>query len=93
MAHDSFDLKKNRLLSAPKGISPKKFAPLTACNRLPSKKVCKIDDLQLASLKKVALSTAYNQLTLKRLRRLRLTISFPQKVFAVYGLQSAYLKK
>ena len=56
-------------------------------------KVCKIDGLQLAPLKREALSTAYNRLPSKSKRCLRLTISFPQKVSTVYGLQWASLKK
>ena len=56
-------------------------------------KVCTVDGLQSASLKKFALSTTYNWLPSKSKRYLRLTIDFPQKVNAVYGLQLAFLKK
>ena len=56
-------------------------------------KVCTVDGLQLASLKKFALSTACNWLSPKSFCCRRLTIGFPQKVFAVDGLQSASLKK
>jgi len=47
----------------------------------------------LASLKKFALSTDYNQLPSKSFCCRRFTIGFPQKVFAVDGLQLASLEK
>ena len=56
-------------------------------------KVCIVDDLQSAFPKKFALSTAYNWLSLKSKRCLRLTIGFLQKVNAIDGLQLTFLKK
>ena len=56
-------------------------------------KVFAVDGLQLASLKKFLLSTAYNRLPSKSFCCLRLTIGFPQKVNAIDGLQLASLKK
>ena len=56
-------------------------------------KVCIVDGLQFVSLKKFALSTAYNWLSLKSKRYRRLTIGFTRKVRAVYDLQFAFLEK
>ena len=56
-------------------------------------KVFAVDGLQSASLKKFALSTAYNRLPSKSFCCRWLAIGFPQKVFAVDDLQSASLKK
>ena len=52
-----------------------------------------MDDVQCASPKKVALSTACNRLPPKSKGCRRLTIGFPQKVRAVDGLQLASLEK
>ena len=56
-------------------------------------KVCTVDGLQSASLKKFLLLTACNSFPSKSLRYRRLAISFPRKVNAIDGLQLASLKK
>ena len=102
-----------RLISKKTGycLPPKRF-PLKRtrhkrCAMRFPRKVCKMYDVQLAPLKREALSTACNRLPSKsflllttcnrlppeRLRCRRPAMSFPQKVFAVDGLQLSSLKK
>ena len=76
----------------PKGFPLKRTRRGRGAMHFPQK-VCKMNDVQFASLKKVALSTAYNQLPSKSKGCRRLTIGFPQKVSAVYGLQLTSLEK
>ena len=90
----------------PKGFPLKRTRHKRCAMRFPQK-VCKMDDVQLAPLKREAPLTAYNELPPKKVALLtacnwlpsksfycrRLAIGFPQKVFAVDGLQFASLKK
>ena len=91
-ARDSFDLKKTGCCLPPKGFPLKRMRHKRCAMRFPQK-VCKMDGLQLAPLKREAPLTAYNSLPSKSFCYRRPTIRFPQKVRAVDGLQSASLKK
>ena len=84
--------KKTGYYLSPKGFPLKRTRHKRRVIRFPQK-VCKIDDVQLAPLKREALSTACNALPPKSKVCRRLTIGFPQKVFAIDGLQFAFLKK
>ena len=84
--------KKTGYCLPPKGFPLKRTRHGRCAMRFPQK-VCKMDDAQLAPLKREALSTTCNSLPLKSFCCRRLAIGFPQKVFAVDGLQWAYLKK
>ena len=76
----------------PKGFPLKRTRHKRCAMRFPQK-VCKMNGVQLAPLKREAPLTACNSLPPKSKRCLRLTMGFPQKVFAVDGLQLASLKK
>ena len=84
--------KKMRRCLPPKGFPLKRTRYKRCAMRFPQK-VCKMDDVQLAPLKREAPLTAFNSLPSKSKRCRRLAMNFPQKVFAVYGLQSAFLEK
>ena len=84
--------KKMESCLPPKGFPLKRTRHKRRAMRFPQK-VCKMNDVQLAPLKREAPLTAYNWLPSKSFCRRRLAIGFPQKVFAVDGLQSASLKK
>ena len=76
----------------PKGFPLKRTRHKRHAMRFPQK-VCKIDDVQLAPLKREALLMTCNGPPSKSKGCRRLTIGFPQKVFAIDGLQSASLEK
>ena len=74
-------------------VFPQKVCKINDVQFASIKKVSAVDGLQLASLKKFLLLTTCNWLPSKSFCCRRLTIGFPRKVSAVYGLQSAYPKK
>ena len=91
-ARDSFDLKKMGCCLPPKGFPLKRTRRGRCAMRFPQK-VCKMNNMQLAPLKREAPLTACNQLPSKSFCCRRLAIGFPQKVRAVDGLQWASPKK
>ena len=84
--------KKTGCCLPPKGF-PLKRTRHKRCAMCFPQKVCKMDDVQLAPLKREAPLTAYNRLPPKSKDCRRLAIRFPQKVFAVDDLQFASPKK